>query len=74
MEIWWVGDEFITVLWIRIRDPMLFDPWIRYPGWVKNQDPDPGSYFESFKNIFGLKYFDADPGSGMEKIRIRDPG
>jgi hypothetical protein len=21
----------------------LFDPWIRNPGWVKNQDPDPGS-------------------------------
>ncbi len=20
----------------------LFDPWIRDPGWVKNQDPDPG--------------------------------
>jgi hypothetical protein len=21
----------------------LFDPWIRDPGWVKSQDPDPGS-------------------------------
>jgi hypothetical protein len=21
----------------------LFDPWIRDPGWVKNQNPDPGS-------------------------------
>jgi hypothetical protein len=20
----------------------LFDPWIRDPGWVKSQDPDPG--------------------------------
>jgi hypothetical protein len=20
----------------------LFDPWIRDPGWVKDQDPDPG--------------------------------
>ncbi len=20
-----------------------FDPWIRDPGWMKNQDPDPGS-------------------------------
>jgi hypothetical protein len=31
---------------LRIR--CLFDPWIRDPGWVKNQDPDqdvhPGSY------------------------------
>jgi hypothetical protein len=25
-----------------IRDPVSFDPWIRDPGWVKNQDPDPG--------------------------------
>jgi hypothetical protein len=24
--------------------------------------------------LFGFKFFDADPGSGMEKIRIRDPG
>jgi hypothetical protein len=21
----------------------IFDPWIRDPGWVKSQDPDPGS-------------------------------
>jgi hypothetical protein len=25
----------------RIRD--LLDPWIQDPGWVKNQDPEPGS-------------------------------
>jgi hypothetical protein len=24
----------------RIPDPVPFDPWIRYPGWGKNQDPD----------------------------------
>jgi phosphoribosylpyrophosphate synthetase len=29
-----------AVLRIRIRDPMPF--WPRDPGWVKNQDPDPG--------------------------------
>jgi hypothetical protein len=23
-------------------DPLPFNPWIRDPGWVKNQDPDPG--------------------------------
>jgi hypothetical protein len=41
----------------------------------KNQDPDPGSGMnnpdhisESLETIF----LDADPGSGMEKIRIRD--
>ncbi len=27
---------------LRIWDPVpFFDPWIRDPGWVKNQDPDP---------------------------------
>ncbi len=35
---------FLFVLWIRIRDPVLFcflDPWIRDPdsGWEKNPDP-----------------------------------
>jgi hypothetical protein len=54
----------------------LFDPWNRDRGWVKNQDPDPGSEMnipdhisESFeKTIFGLKilkFFDSDPGSGI---------
>ncbi len=49
------------------------------------QDDQPGSYFRELRNhCFGvkiLKFFDADPGSGMEKIlildgkfRIRDPG
>jgi hypothetical protein len=54
------------------------------PGWVKNQDLDPGSgsgmnnpdnFFESLETIFWvkiLKFFDVDPGSGMEKIRIWD--
>jgi hypothetical protein len=50
------------------------------PGWVKNQDPDPGkqpgSYFRELRNHFFWvkipKFFDADPGYGMEKIRIRD--
>jgi hypothetical protein len=27
---------------LRIQDPVLFDPWIRDPGSVKNDDPDPG--------------------------------
>jgi hypothetical protein len=40
------GYDVVTVkaaLRIRIRDPpCLFDPWIRDPGWVNNQDPDPG--------------------------------
>jgi hypothetical protein len=56
---------------------------IRDPGWVESQHPDPGSgiKFLELRNhffvIFGvkiLKFFDADPGSGMETVRIRDPG
>jgi hypothetical protein len=53
------------------------------PGWVKKimiqiRDEQPGSYFRELRsNFFGkitkiLKFFDADPGSGMEKFRIRD--
>ena len=44
-------------------------------------DEQPGSYFlelrTHFFGFFGvkiLKFFDADPGSGMETVRIRDPG
>jgi hypothetical protein len=48
----------------------------------KKQDPDPGLttriiFPRAYKPILWvkiLKFFDADPGSGMEKIRIRDPG
>jgi hypothetical protein len=41
------------------------------------RDEKPGSYFLELRNHFWvkiLKHFNADPGSGMEKIRIRDPG
>ena len=39
------------LIWFRnisVADPdlgsgCLFDPWIRDLGWVKSQDPDPGS-------------------------------
>jgi hypothetical protein len=45
-------------------------------------DEQPGSYFLELGNHFfgflgGLKYFnffDVDPGSGIEKSRIRDTG
>jgi hypothetical protein len=36
---------------------------------------NPDHVSESLETIFGvkiLKFFEADPGSGMEKIRIRD--
>jgi hypothetical protein len=43
-----------------------------------NNPEQPGSYsLELRKQFFGvkiLKFFDADPGSGMETVRIRDPG
>jgi hypothetical protein len=38
---------------------------------------NPDHISESLETIFLVKtlaFFDADPGSGMEKIRIRDPG
>jgi hypothetical protein len=45
------------------------------------RDEQPGSYFQELRNHFFvflgvkiLKFFDADPGSGMETVRIRDPG
>ncbi len=55
----------------------LVDPWVRDPGWVKNRirDEQSGLYFRELRTIFWLKihkFFDADPGSGMEKILIRD--
>jgi hypothetical protein len=45
--------------------------------WIR--DEQPGSYFLELRNhffgFFGvkiLKFFDADPESGMERVRIRD--
>jgi hypothetical protein len=35
-----------TVCFYSVSDPgsgAFFDPWILDPGWVKSQDPDPGS-------------------------------
>jgi hypothetical protein len=58
----------------------LFDPWNRDPDWVKIRirirDEQPGSY-ELRDHFLGLKYLNSlvrirNPGSGMEKIRIRD--
>jgi hypothetical protein len=67
---------------ISVADPgsgirCLSVPWIRDPGWLKTQDPDPRSGFgmnipdhnsENLEKFFWvkiLKFFDADP--------IRDP-
>jgi hypothetical protein len=73
-----------AVLRIRIRDPGAF----LTPGTGMGRksasgsgirDEQPGSYFLELRNhIFGffgvkiLNFFDEDPGSGMETVRIRD--
>ncbi len=63
-----------------------FDPWMRKLGWVKNQDPDPGSVFgmnipdhifESIETIFWVKilqFFDADPVTRDPGWKNLDPG
>ncbi len=56
------------MLRIRIRDPVPFDPWIRDPGWVKNQVPGSGRNIpdripESLEPIFCVENTDPEPGS-----------
>jgi hypothetical protein len=76
-----------SVLRIRIRDPRSGAFLTPGSGMGISQHPDPGSgmkqtgsYFLELRLetiFFGvkiLKFFDADPGSGMETVRIRDPG
>ncbi len=44
---------------------------------IRIRDEKPGSYFRELRKHFLVKilqFFDVDRGSGMEKIRIRDPG
>jgi hypothetical protein len=78
---------FLTVLRIRVRDPgsgAFLTPGSGM-GWekvsIRIRDEQPGSYFLELRNhffaFFGvkmLKFFDEDPGSGLETVRIRDPG
>jgi hypothetical protein len=61
-----------------------FDPWIRYPGRVKNQDPESGMNIldhisetletSLFLGENKLKFFDADPDSGSEIFLNLVPG
>jgi hypothetical protein len=69
-------SKLFTVLRIRIRDPVLFYPWIRDPGWVNNQFPDPGldpwiqdHISESLETIFwvNLKVLSSE----MDPVEIR---
>ena len=60
----------ISVLRIRIRDPMPFDPWDGKKVSIRIRDEQPGSYFLELRNNFfrffwGLKYLNS-------LIRIRD--
>ncbi len=57
-----------AVLRIRIRDPVPFWPLDVGSGMGKNQS------LETIFLVKMLKYFGADPGSGMAKTRFRDPG
>jgi hypothetical protein len=75
------SDEGTDTLVLRF----LFDPWIRNLGSGMDKKRS-GSGMnkanhisESLETIFVLRYLNSlmriwDPGSGMEKIRIRDPG
>jgi hypothetical protein len=61
---------------LRIRNPVAFRP--RDPGKKSGSGSrlnSPDHIFVSLETIFWVKifkFFDVDPGSGMEKIRIRD--
>jgi hypothetical protein len=46
-----------AVLLIRIRDPVLFYPWSRDPGWKKSGSGNehPGAYFRELRNNFSVK-------------------
>jgi hypothetical protein len=67
---WELHPETFKVCRTSVADPD--------PGWVKVRIRmnNPGSYFQDLRNHFLgvniLKFFDADPGSGIDKIRIRD--
>jgi hypothetical protein len=56
------GQVSLAVLRIRIRDPGVTTQIIFSRAW------------KPFFGIKILKFFDGDPGSGMKRIRIRDPG
>jgi hypothetical protein len=71
-------DVFKTVLQIRIRDAVLFDPWIRASRWekiqIRIQDMHPGSHFrELSKKFLGYKYF-LCCGSGFSAFSSINPG
>jgi hypothetical protein len=67
------------VLRIRIRDPGLGAFLTPGSGIRDGRKSASGSGMNNPDHIFWsletiLKFFDEDPGSGMETVRIRDPG
>jgi hypothetical protein len=82
-----VAYNIVVILLAGLRIRCLFDPSIRDPAWAKTKKSRSGSVMnnldyisESLETIFWtnvLQFFDADPGSGMEKfgsvINIPDP-
>jgi hypothetical protein len=62
-------------LYRKTLDSLPFYSWDL--GWVKYQDPDPGFTIRIIVSraflVEILKFFNADPGSGVENSRIRDP-
>ncbi len=74
-----VNSVFIVAHFVDLRDSSLV------PAVLRIRDELPGSYFLELRNhFFGLKYLKSlmrirdgknlDPGSGLEKSQIRDPG
>ncbi len=78
----YIDDFFYVTRIVADPGPGPMPSWPLDPGWVKSQDPYPGwttriIFPRAFiKPFFGLKYLNSltNPGSGMEKIRIREPG
>ena len=60
------------MLRIRIRDWVPFWPLDPGSGMGESQHPDPGSGMNNLVGVKILKFFNEDPGSGMETVRIRD--
>jgi hypothetical protein len=71
----WIRDPGWEKVIIRIRDGR------KSASGSGIRDEQPGSYFLELRNHFFaflgvkiLKFFEKDPGSRMETVRIRDPG
>jgi hypothetical protein len=78
-----VTQFFRTLSKSSVEDPDPgFGAFLTPGSGIRIQDSDPGLttriiFPRAYKTIFWvkvLKFFDAYPGSGMEKIRIRDLG